>query len=238
MTPPSALVLIDLQNEFLTPEGNFPIADPASLIANIAQLVSRFRSLGNSHVVWVRAVYPPSQPGGQSRAFDALSGRHTGKKPCCYEGTAGAEFPPAVSELLDPAADVVLTKTWYCAFKETHLEATLRERGVEDVYVAGLLSNVCVLSTVVEAQRLGFRTHVVEDCLMYRREESHRRAWRSMQELEISVLPTIASFANTAPSATSNIPTLYYVNGSIPSWRVMMALYEKVSAQCRSVLSL
>lgn len=227
MTPPSALVLVDLQNEFLTPEGNFPTADPATVIANISQLVTRFRTQGSSHVVWVRAVYPASPPRERGRALDVLGGRHTGETPCCYEGTPGAELAAAISGLVDPAADVVLTKTWYSAFKETHLATTLRARAVEDVYVAGLLSNVCVLATAAEAQRLGFRTHVVEDCLMYRREESHRRALRSMRELGICVLPTFSPAATTEPPATLDIPTLYYVNGSIPSWRVMMALYEK-----------
>ena len=91
------------------------------------------------------------------------------------------------------------------------------------------MSNVCVLSTVTEAKRLGFKVRVVEECLGYTRRESHERALRTMRDLGVSVVPSVAALEVPVTSADIVVPTLYYVNGSIPSWRVMMALYEKVS---------
>lgn len=202
---------IDLQNEYLTPEGNFPIPNPESLVANITQLVSQFRSKENSRLFWIQATYPPHDPDkGSHLPFDALNGRHTSKKSCCLEGTTGVEFAPGVSKLIEPNTDVVLTKTWYSAFKETELEAMLRERGVEEVYVAGLMSNVCVLSTASESRRLGFRTCVVEECLCYTRRESHQRALKTMRDLGVHIVSSVASLANATPPATASIPTLWF----------------------------
>lgn len=87
-----------------------------------------------------------------------------------------------MSKLIESGTDVVLTKTWYSAFKETELEVMLRERSVEEVYVAGLMSNVYVLSTASESRRLGFRTCVAEECLGYARRESHQRVLKTMQD--------------------------------------------------------
>ena len=231
MTNTSALVLIDLQNEFLSPEGNFPIPDTELLISNVTSLVSHFRAKGST-IFWVRACYAPYKPKaskGPRIPFDPLNGKHTGKTPCCIEGTPGADFPPAILALIKSNEDIVFAKTWYSSFKETDLEAALRKRGVTDVYIAGLMTNVCVLSTAAEAKRLGFEVRVVEECLGYARKESHDKALRALKDLGVGVI--VASLAGSEAIPTENAPlrpTLYYVNGSIPSWRVMMALYEKV----------
>ena len=46
----------------------------------------------------------------------------------------------------------------------TELEDILRSKGVTDVYVCGLATDYCVGYTALDAQDLGFRTIVVEDC--------------------------------------------------------------------------
>ena len=163
-----ALILIDLQNEFLSPDGNFPIPHTSELLENISQLVGHFREhCREAPIVWVRAEYPPvhEDPSSAPRSpFNVLTGRHTGRKPCCYAGTSGAEFSPQVKALISET-DVVVTKTWYSAFKETNLDHLLKEQGVTQLFVAGLLSNVCVTSTATEATNLAYRVHIVESCL-------------------------------------------------------------------------
>ncbi|KKZ67346.1 hypothetical protein EMCG_06965 [[Emmonsia] crescens] len=273
-----ALILIDLQNEFLDEEkGRFTIPDSSKipLLENITNLVPAFRCHGcktagregeiqtqsDNLVVWVRAEYSGSKP--TISALDELSGdhedqtgdgddnlppphenshfltgTHASKTPCCSPGSHGAELYSTITPLIDTDKDLILTKTWYSAFKETGLADFLRSRRVDEVYFAGLLSNVCVLASVTDSIQHGatsWKTHVVIDCLGYLREKSHTAALAKLHALTVTPeLPKAledAAAAVSAPLITSTIfhpfPTLYYVNGSIPSWRVQIALHHK-----------
>ncbi|PGG98173.1 hypothetical protein GX51_06961 [Blastomyces parvus] len=285
-----ALILIDLQNEFLDAErGHYPYLIPDSskipLIENIRNLVPAFRSHGRTKrteqegeiqaqsdnlVVWVRAEY--SRPNHSSSSDDQgtehagglqdgdqdgdedspipyitatgsargnnhfLTGTHAGKTPCCPPGSEAAQIYSAINPLIDADRDLVLTKTWFSAFKETGLAEILRSRAVDEVYFAGLMSNVCVLASVTDSIRLGaahWKTHVVVDCLGYLREKSHAAALAKLSALTLTVPnePDATASVVSAPLITSTFfhphPTLYYVNGSIPSWRVQIALHHK-----------
>ncbi|OAT09370.1 hypothetical protein BDBG_05163 [Blastomyces gilchristii SLH14081] len=286
-----ALVLIDLQNEFLDAEkGRYVIPDSSKipLLENIRRLLPAFRShecikgmvwegesqaQSDNLVIWVRAEY--SGPNETSPALDAassssdrghqdgdgdeddnlpirpvtatrsahenshfLTGTHAGKTPCCPPGSEAAQFYPAITPLIDTDRDLILTKTWFSAFKETGLAEILRSRAINEVYFAGLLSNVCVLASVTDSIRLGathWKTHVVVDCLGYLREKSHVAALAKLSAITFTLTtpnePDAAAPAVPAPLITSTHfhphPTFYYVNGSIPSWRVQIALHHK-----------
>jgi nicotinamidase-related amidase len=242
---PRALVVIDLQNEFISSEGRFPIDDTSkqSLLTNLHALVPEFRKRG--HVVWIKSNYanasthdeiesPPTATSVDADAQDAfLAGTHTGRSPCCEKGSVNAEFLPEVSNLIENNSDAVLVKTWYSVFKETSLLEDLREKRVTDVYFCGLLTNICVLASVLDALKVPeLSVHVVEDCLGWRRQTSHQKALDKMGALDVKVVKgsdMLGSTAEVAPcEGTLSVPELYYVNGSIPSWRVQLALYEKV----------
>ncbi|KAJ7841319.1 Isochorismatase-like protein [Mycena olivaceomarginata] len=179
--PKRCLLLVDLQNEFLSPTGNFPIAETwqLALLENVSKAVRDFRASGDA-VCWVRS-----------------------------DPTASVLHFRTTITALQAAQDLVLTKTWYSAFTDTALRDELTARGITNVYMRGLLTNVCVRATAEGAHALGFPVTVLEDCSGFRKYRSHKQALSQMQEQGIRE------------------PALYYVNGSIPSWRVLMALYEK-----------
>ncbi|KAH7922729.1 hypothetical protein BV22DRAFT_1197200 [Leucogyrophana mollusca] len=236
MAPTSkVLVVIDLQNEFLSSDGRYPILEHSkeTLLLSLTKRVPEFRQQG--HIIWVKSIYDNLGAGvdegpacvSDSQGHDAyLAGTHKGKSPCCEAGSVNAEFHPAASALIDDS-DMILTKKNYSAFKETTLLFALRTRSAVDVYFCGLLSNTCVLATLIDAVQIdGFRVHTVGDCLGWRREKSHRRALERMNDMGVTVLDSQEVYAE-APDAKLIQPKLYYVNGSIPSWRVLMALSEK-----------
>jgi nicotinamidase/pyrazinamidase len=88
------------------------------------------------------------------------------------QGTPGAEFHPALST---PHAELVVRKGFrraidsYSAFYEndhttpTGLVGYLRERGLTNVFVAGLAFDFCVRYTAEDAHRAGFTVTVIED---------------------------------------------------------------------------
>ncbi|KAK2797435.1 hypothetical protein FQN51_008467 [Onygenales sp. PD_10] len=254
-----ALVLIDLQNEFLDPRGRFPISNTSRdpLLNNISRLVAAFRAQKGEDgkqnlIIWIRSEYSNSDPNPALQpAIDEedtnpsnspppavqdhfLTGKHSGKTPCCAPGSDGANLHPAIQPLIDHEHDIILTKSWFSAFKDTPLATTLTSRQISHVYFAGLLSNVCVSATVSDSLQhhsSSWTTHVLTDCLGYRREKGHEHALHRFREMAAQpsapcTLLTSHELLST-PTPTPALPTLYYVNGSIPSWRVLLALNEK-----------
>lgn len=83
----------------------------------------------------------------------------------CHPGTWGADFVDPINRLVsDPSAKVVEKRT-YDAFFETELPGFLRFQKVDTLYVAGVETNVCVLCTALSALTNGFRTVILEDCV-------------------------------------------------------------------------
>ncbi|KAJ6577408.1 Isochorismatase-like protein, partial [Mycena capillaripes] len=181
------LLLVDLQNEFLSPTGNFPIdaVCQQALLENVSKAARDFHASGDA-VFWVRSEYTGNTPPSSFHNSDFLRGTHTGKTPCCEPNSVGAEFPESVTALRG-TQDVVLTKTWYSAFTDTALRGELTQRGITNVYIGGLLTNVCVRATAEEAHTLGFSVTVLEDCLGWRKYRSHQQALRGIRQHGVHV---------------------------------------------------
>jgi nicotinamidase-related amidase len=224
----SALILIDLQNDFLAPSAPFKVDSNSqdSLRKTLEALVPAFRRSGG-HIIWVQSHYalnipqkrlqepeeiaPTEEPipdiHGISSSLESsmsmqpvregnldwvVEGTHTGKKPCCREGTYGAELV-SWSDSLRHSNDTIVTKTFFSAFKESSLEEILVQRNVKKLYFGGLLSNMCVLATSLSAiritsQRQNWEIYVVIDALGWRRQESHRRALETMESYGVRLM--------------------------------------------------
>ena len=91
-----ALVPIDVQRDFLNPEGNFPCSDDSieSVIQNTTEVISEFRDWGD-HVIWVKSIYEDrEEETDKMKMYKARSkpwlrhGTHVNRKrPCCIDGT-------------------------------------------------------------------------------------------------------------------------------------------------------
>ena len=84
------------------------------------------------------------------------------REPHCFEGTWGVEV---VDELDQRPDDLVVTKRRYSGFFNTDLDLTLKDMEIETVVVIGVVTNICVRSTVHDAFFLGYRVLVPEDCV-------------------------------------------------------------------------
>jgi nicotinamidase-related amidase len=230
------LLLIDLQNEFLSQDGNFPInKESRGFLDKLPELSAAFRA-SKRPIFWIRSEYGTTHLSGEVKKSNdnmrTWNGTHSGNTPCCEKGSIGAEFLDEVASLIaesesDLATDnVVVTKTWYSAFKDTSLFTELRDREITDLYIGGLLTNACVSATVLDARDLGFEVTLVEDCLGWRNRLSHDRALEQMLKHGAQIVSS--NNLDTKRGSVIRFPQLFYVNGSVPSWRVMMALYEKV----------
>ena len=78
-------------------------------------------------------------------------------------GTWGAEI---VDEIPVDASDIIISKRRYSGFFQTTLDLNLRERGIDTVIVTGVVTNICVRSTVHDAFFLSYKVLVPEDLVM------------------------------------------------------------------------
>ena len=86
-----------------------------------------------------------------------------GKKASLVEGSAGAELEERIP--YDPERDIMFRKFVPSAFFGTNLAEILRERGVENVLVCGVKTNVCCRATATDASAYRFRTYMISDML-------------------------------------------------------------------------
>lgn len=69
-----------------------------------------------------------------------------------------------------------MDKTRYSAFAGTDLEIKLRERGIEEVHLCGVCTDICVLHTAVDAYNKGFNIVVYKDAVASFNQQGHEWA--------------------------------------------------------------
>lgn len=73
-------------------------------------------------------------------------------------------------------------KTRYSAFVGTNLELKLRERQINEVYLVGVCTDICILHTAIDAYNKGFKIVIVEGGVASFNEEAHKWALRHFIE--------------------------------------------------------
>ncbi len=175
MIAPSALLLLDLQNDFLHPSGAYGRAgqsspDIAALPAKLKPLVELARKKG----ALVGATLFTLVPG---KGGEPMISPHLGKlRPFLTKGDfAPGGWGQALVDELQPV-DFSIEKIAYSAFYMTRLEWVLRMHGVKKLYFAGIVTNGGVASTVRDAQARDFECTVLEDGCAAFSQEVHRAA--------------------------------------------------------------
>jgi nicotinamidase-related amidase len=98
----------------------------------------------------------------------------------CVKGTKGAEI---VDELKPEDNDIVIEKVSYSGFYNTELDDILKKLGIKSLIVTGILTNICVLYTSVDALMRGYEIDVIEDCVAGINEEDHNFALRQLKQI-------------------------------------------------------
>ena len=135
-----ALVVVDIQNDYF-PGGANPLDGPDAAAEQARTLLDAFRASGEP-VMHVRHVWD---------APDALYLR---------PGTPGGEIHQAVSP--EPG-EAVVEKAFPNAFLETSLDQALKDAGVNELVVCGMMTCMCVDATVRAAVDLGYDVSVAHD---------------------------------------------------------------------------
>ena len=163
-----ALLVIDLQIDFLSPEGYFAKKgyDPSPLraiIPAVRRLVDAARFSG-CRVIWTRQGYRADAADATRydawRASRAGISLTAGAPDSLLRGTPGYEIIPELNVRLD---DIIVDKTANGAFYQTDLELVLRAQGITHLLFSGATTDVCVHSTLREAADRKFQCLLIED---------------------------------------------------------------------------
>ena len=135
------------------------------VLPTIADIAARYPE----RTVFTRFVTPvsPGQSPGQWQAYFRRWQRATREN----LDPAQLELVPELARYVPPA--VVVDKPAYSAFFRSPLAAFLLERNVRTIVVSGAETDVCVLSTVLDAVDIGFRVVIVEDALCSSSDAGH-----------------------------------------------------------------
>lgn len=146
----TALLLCDLQNDFLHPDGAYArggqgAAEISALPARLAPLVASMRAAGG----WIVSTHFTLVPGRGGEPF--ISPHLKAVRPFLRQGdfTPGGWGNALVSEL--GPADLSVEKVAFSAFYQSRLEWILGRAGVRRLWVAGIVTNGGVASTVRDA---------------------------------------------------------------------------------------
>jgi len=154
----AALIVVDMQVDFL-PGGALEVPNSDTIIPIINEYVRFFESK-NLPIFYSRDWHPEDHC-----SFKENGGtwpKH------CVQNTKGAEFHP---DLYISNKAFIISKGFekdkeaYSAFQNTDLNEKLKQFKVENVFVCGVATDYCVLHTVLDALKNGYKTFLLVDAI-------------------------------------------------------------------------
>ena len=164
--PETALIVVDVQNDFADPKGSLYVTGGEQTVPVLDREIEAAQAAGAA-VMYTQDWHPPDTP------HFAKDG---GIWPVhCVQGTWGADLRPG----LVVAGPVVRKgsngEDGYSGFTmrdpatgettPTELGRLLRERGITRIFVGGLATDYCVKATALDARALGYPTTVLADAI-------------------------------------------------------------------------
>jgi len=189
----TALVIIDMQVDFGSPEGEMArrgadVSACQRAVAKAVQLTDAARAAGVP-VMFVRLL---THPGGENRIVRESKERQGDDQPdLCVEGSRGADFiGPQPQD-----GEAIFSKTHFSAFARTGLADQLHAQGVDTLVLAGLTTECCVQSSAWDAFERDFHIFIAEDACAAYDEALHRHALKALQLSAAIVVPVAALVA-------------------------------------------
>ena len=148
----TAVLVVDMVNDFCTAGGSMVLPNAESLYPSQIKVLTAARNSG-AKVIYVN---------DNHRSGMKVEREFVKRSPHCIENSWGSEI---VAQLAPTKNDLHVVKRRYSGFFQTDLDLTLRDLQVESLVVMGVVTNICVRSTVHDAFFLGYRVVVPHDCV-------------------------------------------------------------------------
>lgn len=165
-----ALISIDYTVDFVADEGRLTAGKPAQAIeADLVAVTQKAYEDGHLLVFAIDGHEEGDQYHPESRLFP----------PHNLMGSKGRQLYGSLADFYeniqsDPRI-LWLDKRYYSAFAGTSLDNRLRERGISTLMLTGVLTDICVLHTAIDAYNLGYQLEIPKSAVATLSEE--RQAW-------------------------------------------------------------
>jgi nicotinamidase-related amidase/catechol 2,3-dioxygenase-like lactoylglutathione lyase family enzyme len=162
----AALLLIDIQNAFIHPEGTLgvsgvDVAPAQATVPVVRDLANAFRDAGRP-VIWTKQVHITPDAARARKVLPSHTDKR--KRVSALSGSWDADFVDEVKDLADDPTYVVV-KHRFGGFYETRLQSLLDMLGVQTLFVAGVTANACVETTLREAYLRDYDVVAVTDAI-------------------------------------------------------------------------
>ncbi len=164
--PQTALVVVDVQNDFADPGGSLSVAGGAEVVPVVNRLAEAALAAGG-FVVYTQDWHPAHTP--HFAKDGGIWPDH------CIADSWGAAFHPSLAVLGPSVHKGANGEDGYSGFtmrdpesgaeQPTELDGLLRDRGVQRVVVCGLATDYCVKATALDAVRLGYAADLATDAI-------------------------------------------------------------------------
>jgi len=166
-----AALVVDMQNDFCHPDGflgkaGMNLKDIRAMIPSLARLVDAVRAIG-VRIFMVQSLMEEHYLSPAMRYRKLRIGR---SEDICKEHSWGQQ---QIEELFPHPEDVVINKHTYSAFLGTKLTEKLVDEEIQTLIVTGVLTEVCVETTVRDSACLHFYNVIPKDCTASDNSDSH-----------------------------------------------------------------
>lgn len=163
----SALLVIDMLNDFIVEGGSLVVPGADRIVPRISELIEDAREQGLP-VIYVT----------DSHREDDLEFRYWPAH--AVTGTWGGEV---IEALAPEPGDYIVPKRRYSAFFGTDLDNYLRELGISKLYLTGVLTNICVYATALDASMRNYGVAVFRDAVASLSEETDAFVFQQLTDV-------------------------------------------------------
>ena len=179
----SALLVIDMQNGFLSPASPLFIAGAPATVEPCARLIARCRKAGVP-VFFVTRRYAADGSNVEHTRLEAWLRGGRPLSPGC-DAAINADMPAAFGAAPE---DYTIVKPRYSAFFATELDLILRRLGIRRLLLAGTTTPNCIRSSCYDAISLDYAVTVLSDCTSSVSEEVQQSNLRDMAAVGAEIL--------------------------------------------------
>jgi nicotinamidase-related amidase len=194
----SALIIVDMQNDFVHPDGGFahrarenPEAKIdflfiAGTVPQVEKLIAAFRKAGRP-VIYIAHVLKADYSDAQFPYWRATRGSLSGNRTFITEGSWGAQI---IDTLKPQDGEHLVIKKGFGGFSNTPLDTILRNLGITTCVVSGVTTCVCVSTTVRGGVEHNYRMILVGDAVAEVHRDTHEAELKTMARVFAEVKTT------------------------------------------------
>ncbi|MDD1695560.1 MAG: cysteine hydrolase [Methanoregula sp.] len=177
----AALLIIDMQNDFVLDGAPLRVAQARRVVPKIYEVLTGFRKkrLPVFHILRVHRNDGSDVEINRQELFR--------KHPFAVEGTRGAAV---IEELAPLPGEYIIQKIRMSAFIGTELDLILRNIGVEELVVTGIQTPNCIRTTVFDGIAYNYPVVLVEDAVGAQSDEIHTANVRDMANIGVRMIKT------------------------------------------------